>query len=63
MIDISMYNFTEEEIRLILNNISLVMFFYTIGVLCFLGFIAIHLYKGCEWIVRKIKEKKVIKND
>jgi len=63
MIDISMYNLTEEEIRLVLNNLSLISFFYIVGVLYLVSSIITYLIKGCNWIVKKIKEKKVVKND
>lgn len=61
MIDISMYNLSEEQIRFLLDHMDLTSMFISIGVFTFL-FVLIYLFVlGIKEIIHLIKYKKEVK--
>lgn len=63
MIDISVYDITEEMARYILAHWEVVGFFYTAGVLFLAGELITWIIKISNKIINYFKQKKGEKND
>lgn len=63
MIDPSVYNLTEEEARLVLNNVGLLSFFYMVGLFAFIYLAVCEIIKIIAIIKKYRENKKVNKHD
>lgn len=61
MLDISIYDFTLEEIRFVLNNFSLISFFITVGFFITLYTCSYMIVMGIKCLINIVKKKEAKK--